>query len=364
MLKAIIVDDEILAVKLIENLLREKEEVEIVGVCNDAKDVIKMVERLNPHIVFLDIEMPGDNGITVAEEITKTDENIEIIFVTAYEGYAIEAFRVHAANYLLKPINKQHLYQTINRIMKRKNIHKNIPKDNTLLKAQMMGNFILYNKLGEPIKWRTKKVKELCVLLLHYRKPIHRTQIIENLWPEYSLEKSTTILHTTVYQLRKELKSCGYSEPILYSNECYSLNISIHIDESMFPLELDYAIDSEELLSLIDKAIKGYLGDEDYIWTIGYGEKIKEKTKQIFDKYVIYHIDSDKRPNQWRSILEKLIEFDSFDEMYYRELIKYYIETQNISKANLIYKRLETLLWNELKTKPSEETEKVLKQMK
>ncbi len=112
-MRAIIVDDERLARKELTNLLSEFPDVEIIAECNSADDAIKEVDQLKPDVVFLDIHMPGKDGFGVLEELDYTPH---VIFITAYDEYAIKAFEVNALDYLLKPIQTDRLKEAIGKI--------------------------------------------------------------------------------------------------------------------------------------------------------------------------------------------------------------------------------------------------------
>ncbi len=112
-MKAIIVDDERLARKELSRLLSEFPEIEIIKECDSADDAIIEVDKLKPDVVFLDIHMPGKDGFGVLEELDYTPH---VIFVTAYDEYAIKAFEVNALDYLLKPIQTDRLKEAISKI--------------------------------------------------------------------------------------------------------------------------------------------------------------------------------------------------------------------------------------------------------
>ncbi len=102
---ALIVDDEPLARKFIRRMLEKHPEVEIVGECGNGREAVAAVLEKKPDLVFLDIQMPEMDGFTMIE--TLGIENLpHIVFVTAYEQYAIRAFEIHALDYLLKPFDQ------------------------------------------------------------------------------------------------------------------------------------------------------------------------------------------------------------------------------------------------------------------
>lgn len=118
MLRCLIVDDEAYARGELICLLKDFEEIEIIGEASHGYEAIEKNRELKPDLIFLDIRMPQIGGIEVADIIINEEKVPLIVFVTAYEEYAIKAFEVNAVDYLLKPISKSRLNQTIKRVMK------------------------------------------------------------------------------------------------------------------------------------------------------------------------------------------------------------------------------------------------------
>lgn len=113
-MKVIIVDDERLARKELQSLLAKFPNVEVIAECDSVQTALVEIERLKPDLVFLDINMPGKDGFALLEELNFIPE---IIFVTAYDEYAIKAFEVNALDYLLKPIQSERLEEAINKFI-------------------------------------------------------------------------------------------------------------------------------------------------------------------------------------------------------------------------------------------------------
>lgn len=113
-LDVLIVDDEKLAREELINLLAEYDSINIVGEAVDAKSTLKQIEKCQPDVIFLDIQMPGETGLTLAEKIP---EEIKIVFVTAYDKHAIRAFEINALDYLSKPVYPERLKTTITRLL-------------------------------------------------------------------------------------------------------------------------------------------------------------------------------------------------------------------------------------------------------
>lgn len=113
-IRTLIVDDEDLARRGLRSLLRRAEDVEILAECRSGREAIEAIRHFEPDLVFLDIQMPGKNGFEVISEIEE-DKCPYVIFVTAYDKFALRAFDVHALDYLLKPLNEERLHATLGR---------------------------------------------------------------------------------------------------------------------------------------------------------------------------------------------------------------------------------------------------------
>jgi two-component system LytT family response regulator len=129
-MKAIIIDDERLARQELKSLLASYPEIEVVGEANNAESAIEIIKQLKPDVIFLDIQMPGKNGFELLEDISGLPE---VIFVTAYDEYAIRAFEVNALDYLLKPVQPARLSETVKKILNKENIDKQETKEQTLI---------------------------------------------------------------------------------------------------------------------------------------------------------------------------------------------------------------------------------------
>ena len=113
-IRALIVDDEPLARTAIRNMLRRHPEVEITGECDAGAAAIEAIESSIPDLVFLDIQMPEVDGFAVMEAIGR-ERMPRVIFVTAYDQYAVRAFEVHALDYLLKPFDRERFDEALHR---------------------------------------------------------------------------------------------------------------------------------------------------------------------------------------------------------------------------------------------------------
>jgi two-component system, LytTR family, response regulator len=118
-LKTIVVDDEQLARDELGYLLGQVGGVEVIAQAGNGVEALETIDRLQPDLVFLDVQMPGLTGFEVARRLLDTGPTSHIIFVTAYDQHAIEAFEVNAVDYLLKPVDPSRLEIAVQRAMRR-----------------------------------------------------------------------------------------------------------------------------------------------------------------------------------------------------------------------------------------------------
>lgn len=115
-IRALLVDDEKLAREELAYLLRDFPEVEIAGTGDNGLDAVQLIESLEPDLVFLDVQMPGLDGLGVIRKLREKDIPLPyFVLATAYDQYAVEAFRLEALDYLLKPVEKERLAESIGR---------------------------------------------------------------------------------------------------------------------------------------------------------------------------------------------------------------------------------------------------------
>lgn len=126
---ALVIDDEALAIAELEVLLRAFPQIEIIGKCEKAAEALKLSNELKPDLIFLDINMPGMSGFEFLENL---EEVPEVIFVTAYDEFAIKAFEINALDYILKPVNPDRLADAIKRLERRIEKEEKIHKEDRL----------------------------------------------------------------------------------------------------------------------------------------------------------------------------------------------------------------------------------------
>jgi len=113
-IRTCVIDDEPIACRKVQRLLREDPEIEVVGVCKNGEEACEAIQKLLPDLIFLDVQMPEMDGFEVLKSL-HVEKMPHVIFVTAYDSYAIQAFEIHALDYLLKPFDRKRLQEALKR---------------------------------------------------------------------------------------------------------------------------------------------------------------------------------------------------------------------------------------------------------
>lgn len=112
-MKTLIIDDERLARQELKNMLLPYDEIEVIGESANADEALESIQLLNPDLIFLDVQMPGKDGFELLQELHAVPR---VVFVTAYDEYALKAFEVNAMDYLVKPVKPERLKDAISKI--------------------------------------------------------------------------------------------------------------------------------------------------------------------------------------------------------------------------------------------------------
>lgn len=111
-IRAMVVDDEAMARERVVGMLRQETDIELIGECSDGQQAVQAIAAQQPDLVFLDVQMPAVDGFGVIQQVGP-EKMPAVVFVTAYDEYALRAFEVHAMDYLLKPFGRERFQQTL-----------------------------------------------------------------------------------------------------------------------------------------------------------------------------------------------------------------------------------------------------------
>lgn len=352
---AVLIDDEKPALRILEILLESIPEVSVIGSYTNPVLAIEDMNKLTPNIVFLDIHMPQMQGLEAGSLILDASPDTDIIFVTAYDQYALEAFDLQAIDYICKPINPERLRKSIDRVLK-KQIYLISPPQKKLM-ISCFGSFSLKWEGKEPIRWRSEKTKEMFAYLLqNHGRIITKEEILDQLWPEEEMEKALRLLYNGSYYIRKALEDYGVNRLHINVESYYCLKLGdVDFDvEQFLSYEKrlpEYSI--KELENMAALYTGEYLEYEDYPWAY----KKRQMISEIHQNCLICltkHYLADGHYVQAEKKLLKAYEIDPYEEKVTELLLILYLKKGDKSRGVRHFLSYVKLLKEELRVRPSE----------
>lgn len=364
-----IVDDEAMALDVLE--IKIKKIVKLISVTiKKFTNPLEMLKEVKDgaaiDAVFLDIEMPELNGIELAEEIKQVNEEIEIIFLTAYNEYAVKAFEIYALDYLLKPVKGERLQKTLNRITAKKVTENNL--ELTVVFVKFMKKFEILYKKTTSLSWKTYKVKELCAYFFNQQGVfLDKEKIIDDIWPDVNYEKAKVNFYTCISYLRKMFREIGMPEILQKNGNGYIMQLTFSSDlEELYTLITKFKknpdFTEEECYKLVSLYPGDYMEENNYLWMRDRQNQIREEYLALLENLAGKWGEKNKELSIF--LLNKAIELNPFREKYYQDLLQLYILLKRKTEGLNIFKQLETTLKEEFHIPPSAETLDLVKVLK
>lgn len=214
---AIAVDDEPLMLGALTKAIKASPDISSVADFTSCEEALDFIKNNSADIAFLDINMRGIGGLTLAEKIINFCPDCKIVFCTGYEEYAIQAFKLHASGYLLKPISAQDVQVEIDNI-------KGIYQNQKPLVVKCFGNFEVFIK-GKKLTFKRSKTKELFAFLVDRNGAgVSVAEIGAILWENAKEPKNQNYIHQLFRDLRQSLEAIGMEQIFERNNYFYSIN--------------------------------------------------------------------------------------------------------------------------------------------
>lgn len=358
MIKVILIDDERPALRGLEAMLEKYADIEIMGMFLDSHEGIKYVRENAPDIVFLDINIPQLGGIDAASIISNSSPDTDVVFVTAYEEFAVKAFELDALDYLLKPVNEARFEVTLERIRQKRTekITKKANDCNKKLIIRCLGGFEVGLEGAAPLKWRAEKTKELFAFLLHNMgRNITKDEMLDTLWQKDNPDKAVRQLYNGIYYIRKALIDYGMDRSQISIDGKYHLKTSnTGFDIKDFYRYYKQKNNRMDALGRMEALYTGdYLGTLPYDWAILERQHLLEMYIQCTNELSTLYMENE-RYSDAADILMKAYRHDPLAESITKHLLTLYSKTQNKSAAVRHYSLYCALLKKELNIKPSE----------
>ena len=218
---AIAVDDEALMLCALVAAVEASPDITSVAKFSDCEEALEYVKSNSADIAFLDINMRGMGGLTLAEKILAARPACKIVFCTGYEEYAITAFKLHASGYLMKPISAEDVQAEIDNI-------KGVRAREKLLTVKCFGNFEVYAK-DEALMFKRSKTKELFAFLVDRNGAgMTAKQICAVLFPDDTDDaKNAAYLRQLIMDLKNTLKTVGAERVLCHDTPCYYVDTGL-----------------------------------------------------------------------------------------------------------------------------------------
>jgi two-component system LytT family response regulator len=369
MLRIVAVDDEIKALDRFGRLIKEEENITLIGSFTKPQEALEFIKNQEVDVVFLDIEMPQINGLELSEAIFELKPEIDVVFITAYDKYALEAFQVHAIGYLLKPIDLEDIKKQVANIMKRRLARPKEKKSEKLF-VECLGQFscFLEGNKNEKVKWRTSKAEELFAFLIHYQgKPVSKDKIIDTLWTEMSIEKASKNLHATCYYIRDVLSEKGLEDLFLRSKGSYQIKIEkLQCDLFSFIEAIEDISKGKFTLQRLEEAsglYKGdYFDDKHYGWSANTRFWLEDRHEKLQLKLAEGYIKSNEI-GKAKEILNNIIIHNSLADDGYKMSIELCLAQGDKASAVMYYKKYEKILQEELGIIPPDYIKRIIEEV-
>jgi len=372
MIKAIVVDDEALTTEYICRLLRNAG-VEVQGYTNPY-EAIENVNIQKPDVLFLDIEMPEMNGLELAERVYASGYECEIVFITAYSQYAIDAFEVNALDYLLKPIMSEALNRSIERVKKRRSVasYSKVSSTNKKIIISLFGNMSLY--VGEekkPIRWMTAKSAEIFAFMLLQKdeKEVSKWKLMEAIWPQKDKEKADINIRSTISRLNKTLRENAIEISLISTGKGYTLHIKetdIEIDafnlENMVFSSTKINDENVEYYEGVLSSYKGMILEEfNSYWCYAIRESYHRYFTNGAQKLIKYYESIDAEPLKILNIIELIIKYEPYDEKIRENALRLHYRIGGKKSAEKYYIEYYELIKKDLQIEPTQSMKKLYK---
>ena len=349
-MKALIVDDEELALIHFKHMLERTNFFQSITAFQDPAEVLEYSAIQDVDAVFLDIDMPGMNGIELAEAIQSMNERIQVVFITAYNEFAIKAFELNAVDYLLKPVDYGRLVKTIERI--KMNGLLRTPSDpiGEHFSIQCFGSLQFYQASGGvkkniQVKWRTSKACEIYAYLLHHQgSVVSKEALIDLFWPNFDFSKASTQLYSTIYQIRKLIGQLPFSQSIEKTGAGYVLSLAgtkvdaVDWEKSLKEAPPISASTVKRHLDIFMAYRNHYFMEHGYLWA----EPEKTRLAQLWLRKAGELIDFYMKEKNYDQAMDICLQVDKIEpcdgtSMEYK--IKLFNKTGNVEEAIKEYER-------------------------
>lgn len=364
LMNIVLIDDEQIALDYFQIQFKKIGHVNAVDTYINPTKGMQAIMDQDIDVVFLDVHMPGIDGVSLARRILEKKPHICIVFVTAYEQYAVDAFEIKAVDYLVKPVRAKRLTETIRRIQDELDHRQSeeLVEQEPVLRVQLCKQLAIepFRDSNQTVTWRTARVKELFILLLQNREQtVHKDQIVEFIWPDTDMDKASAQLYTTIYHVRRVLRQFGEHFQLKNTTNGYVLftkDVKIDVDtwedamRKLPPLH-------KHTVHLYEEAMKyysdSYLKDYAYLWAVAEQERLDQLWIKNALKIVGQYKEDRRDAEAFKWSKHICARYPDVEEAHF-SLMQHFSKQGKSAYVQFQYERLVDSLRNELGVQPSE----------
>lgn len=355
MLRVIIVDDEQLSLKRLRRILSESGEAMD---CQTFQNPLKAYEyaKDNPiDIAFLDISMPEVHGMSLSQQLHELHGALDVVFVTGYEEYALQAFNINATDYLLKPVSAERVRQALDKILRRPRRREELP----MLEVRMFGGLKLMHPDPDrkPLKLRSPKTEELFAFLL-YKRSVSREEIMDTLWSGFDSGKASNNLNSNLYYIRKAISESGLKVSLLADRKKVQiLENSLTCDLYAFEHALrEIRLGRDGRKELLKQAAAWYTGPflkgKAYEWAGTKTRRLEQEYMELLELSAHHYLEQQEMERALQAY-DEILRTDALREDIASQALRILIGLGRTSEAIRRYRKLEEVLLQELGTQPA-----------
>ncbi|WP_276356863.1 response regulator [Cohnella caldifontis] len=364
MIRVMIVEDEKPILDLMDRLVSRHPALEVAGAFVSPLEALDRAAELKPDAAFLDVEMPKMGGIQLAEKLKALDDEMQIVFTTAYPDYAVDAFRVSAVDYLLKPVTPDALERIVARLAKnhaRRSAPQPVREPEGGPFVRCLGTFETRGRDGTLVNWPTRKTEELFAYFLAYpKRQAGKWQLADLLWPDLDEDRGLHNVHNTVYRLKKTLKDAGIEADLQLTNEGYRLQMPPEfsdLEQVRSYMDRTDAIDERnaaEGLKLLRSCTGSLYAGKDYLWSVGMEIEVSAELASLCRMLTKHYLGVSDRTSA-KETLRFYLSAAPLHEDLTRELLQLYAEDGETEPFRTLYGQYAARMESELGVEPSEE---------
>lgn len=333
----VVEDERAILDDLIEMIQNYDSSFRCIG-CETPSAALEAIEDESFNLAFLDIQMPEMTGVELAHALTRECPWLKIIFVTAYNTYAAEAFELEILDYLLKPVRQERLAKALDKAKKNLSERRkpgNLMPQPLTLKIQAFGSLVV--SVGtEDLKWKRQKSAELFAYLLdNLNHPVSKYRICTDVFPDYDTDRALVNLQTAIYQLRKNLSQLSREQIKLeYFDNNYRMTLGdCSYDVAEFERACAFlthgqskAADANERRNSLIQAYNLYkdrfLVHDGWLWSLTRQIKLEKTLRSILIALIDLAIEtgSHLQTREYLARLGEIIGEDALDLKHYLEI--------------------------------------------